>query len=100
MALSAPHEFEQLPTTQAMPLSQTTPHAPQFRPSDAVSAQYAPPPSILQKVLPEAQDAAHAPLEHTLPVAHSLPHAPQFALSVATFAQNTPASPASLKHSA
>jgi hypothetical protein len=55
----------------------------------------------LQKVLPAAQVAEHAPLEQTLPLGHALPHAPQLALSVATFAQNTPASsPASLEQSA
>jgi hypothetical protein len=54
-----------------MTLPQTTPHAPQFWASDEVSAQYAPPASIAQKVLPGPQETEHTPLEQTLPLGHA-----------------------------
>jgi hypothetical protein len=39
IACPAPHLPEQFPATQALLLAQTTPHPPQLKPSDEVSAQ-------------------------------------------------------------
>lgn len=90
----SPDAQVQVPSTQAAPTSQATPHAPQFAALVLVSTHVV---TIIMPRMavhwvrpPVPQPATQAPFWQVVPIRHRFPHPPQLTSSAFVFVQVTP----------